>query len=79
MLLTTCFVQISNLSLGEHGLYIGNSTNSAVFGVGDYKIVLEKHVSVFLDVLYAPTIRMLLVFVPILDVKGYDTNYYLDI
>lgn len=62
-------MKISNLSLGEHGLYIGNNTNSVVFGVGGYKLVSKKHVSVLLHVLYAPTIRMLLVFVPILDVK----------
>ena len=69
------FVDFKKKAVGEYKVYMGNNTYSDVLGEGKCKISVKGSIVVLHNVLYVPNIQKNLIFVPILDGKGYDIKF----
>ena len=54
---------------------MGNNTYSDVLGKGKCKIYVKESIVVLHNILYVPNVRRNLIFVPILNGKGYDIKF----
>ena len=68
------FVDFKEKQLGEHRVYMGNNTYSDVLGEGKCKFFIGDSVIVLNNVLYVPSVRRNLIFVPMLDEKGFEVK-----
>uniref|UniRef100_A0A2N9FQW6 CCHC-type domain-containing protein n=1 Tax=Fagus sylvatica TaxID=28930 RepID=A0A2N9FQW6_FAGSY len=68
------FVDLKEKQLGEHRVYMGNNTYSNVLGERRCKFSIGDSVIVLNNVLYVPSIRRNLIFVLVLDEKGFEVK-----
>ncbi|KAL4200170.1 hypothetical protein AMTRI_Chr03g148370 [Amborella trichopoda] len=55
---------------------MGNDTYYDVLGVGTFKLCLPRRTNILItDTLYAPNMRCNLIYVPMLDDKGYEIRF----
>jgi hypothetical protein len=66
------FVDLKEKQLGEHRVYMGNNTYSDVLGEGRCKFSIGDSVIVLNNVLYVPSVRRNLIYIPMLDEKGFE-------
>jgi hypothetical protein len=69
------FVDFKEKAVGEHKVYMGNNTYNNVLGKGKCKISVKWSIIVLHNVLYVPNIRKNLIYVPVLDGKGYGIKF----
>ena len=68
------FVDLKEKQLGEHKLYMGNHTYSDVLGEGRCKFSIGDSVIVLNNMLYVPSVRRNLIYIPMLDEKGFEVK-----
>ena len=66
------FVDLKEKKLGEQKVYMGNNTYSDVLGEGNYRLSINGIVVILSNVLYVLSVRRNLIFVSVLDKKGYE-------
>jgi hypothetical protein len=68
------FVDLKEKQLGEHRVYMGNNTYNDVLGEGRCKFPISDSVIVLNNVLYVPSVCRNLIFVPMLEEKGFEVK-----
>jgi hypothetical protein len=68
------FVDLKEKQLGEHRVYMGNNTYNDVLGESRCKFSIGDSVIVLNNVLYVPSVCRNLIFVPMLDEKGFEVK-----
>ena len=67
------FIDMKEVKVSDHRVYMGNNTYCDVLGIGTMKIMILGERSLYLsDVLFAPTMRRILISIPCLDEKGFE-------
>jgi hypothetical protein len=69
------FVDFKEKAVGEHKVYMGNNTYSDVLDEGKCKIFVKRSIVVLHNVLYVSNIRRNIIYVPVLDGKGYGIKF----
>ncbi|KAF3787757.1 Retrovirus-related Pol polyprotein from transposon TNT 1-94 [Nymphaea thermarum] len=68
-------INMKNLSLGTHKIYMGNNFYRDVLGIGAYRLNVGGISVVLNEVLYVPSMRRNLVSVPALTGKGFEVRF----
>ena len=70
------FVDMKEVKVGDHRVYMGNNTYCDALGIGTVEIMIPGERNLYMsDVLFAPTMTCNLIFIPCLDEKGFEIRF----